>query len=55
MTVAALRYELKDRHNPSARGHRFATLERALKELRIAHPRGRWYVIDRQTKEQYHP
>lgn len=43
----ALRYEIKDSFNPTWRGQRFSTLERAERELTHAVPTGRFVIIDR--------
>ncbi len=43
----ALRWEIKDRQNPTNRGMRFSTLERARRELAHAVPPSRWFISDR--------
>lgn len=42
-----LRYELKDSVHPTWKGRRFATLERAERELAASTPVGRFFVQDR--------
>lgn len=48
----ALRYEVKDRHDPRARGGRSAKLERARRELAKSYPPGRFYIYDREEKRE---
>jgi hypothetical protein len=50
MIPMKLRYEIKDRENPSSRGQRFTNLERAENELARSVPRSRWYLYDRLLK-----
>jgi hypothetical protein len=46
------RWEIKDRENPAARGMRFASLERAARELAHAVPRSRWFLWDRLERRE---
>lgn len=46
------RYEIRDTHNPTWKGMRFTSLDRALRELAHAVPKSRFEVIDRTTGEK---
>ena len=46
------RYEIKDREHKDWRGQRFSSLERAQREMNHAHPRSRFYIYDRTTKQE---
>lgn len=46
------RYELKDSHYPEWRGMRFSSLDRAIKELRMSVPPGRFFIYDRQERKR---
>lgn len=45
-------YEIRDRENPRAKGMRFSTLERAKRELAHAVPADRWFIYDRETRQE---
>lgn len=46
------RFEIIDSAHRLRRGKRFASLERAERELSLAVPPGRFYIVDRLTRER---
>jgi hypothetical protein len=50
--IMKLRYEIRDSHNPTWRGQRFTSEDRARRELgqAVGEPM-RWHLVDRSTGE----
>lgn len=46
------RYEIRDRHNPKAKGMRFTSLASAQRELAHAVPAERWFIFDRSNQKE---
>lgn len=46
------RFEIRDRNYPAARGMRFASLERAQRELAHAVPASRFFIFDRLERKE---
>lgn len=53
VSMTTTKYEIIDGNNPTWKGMRFSTLERAERELAkaVAAP-GRFYIIDRSTRKK---